>query len=148
MGGSQVPPPLASLSERSLADTPCNPWPQDAKLTLGHPCGAHFVCFVCYFSPTPLVAKETVTQPRVGPQAQSMRSLLRQWWFSEAARCPEGWCRRCRGAGGGQGVGVILVEEAAALWLARWPALVRMQTSHSESQETHPCRVTSRYREF
>lgn len=28
-----------------------------------------------YFSATPSVAKETVTQPRVGPQAQPMRSL-------------------------------------------------------------------------
>lgn len=66
-----------------------------------------------------------MTQPRVGPQAQSMQSLLRQWWFS-VSLVLEGWW-----AGpGGQGTGPHGEEdkdEVVALLPAHWTMLVRIQ---------------------
>lgn len=53
------------------------------------------------FHPPLSVAKATVTQPRVGPRAQSAWSLLRQWWFSEAALAlePGGLAHGVQGVG-------------------------------------------------
>lgn len=130
-GAVGSPGPRSSLGERESSRR-CLPLGPEGPLPATG-VGLIFFAFCVTLHPPLSVAKETVTQPRVGPRAQSAWSLLRQWWFNEAALAlePEGGTR---GTGGGRadwggGEGATPTEEAAALLRASWGMLVRVRVS-------------------
>ena len=98
-GAVGSPRPQSSLGEgESPADAACR---RVLRGLSRPPAWGSFSLLSVTLHPPLSVAKETVTQPRVGPRAQSAWSLLRQWWFSEAALAlePEGWHAGYRGQG-------------------------------------------------
>lgn len=98
-GAVGSPGPRSSLGERESSRR-CLPLGPEGPLPATG-VGLIFFAFCVTLHPPLSVAKETVTQPRVGPRAQSAWSLLRQWWFSEAALAlePEGGTRGTGGQG-------------------------------------------------